>query len=64
MKTFYEWLETIPKDELDKIELSDVWRAAVDATIEALVDEGNIDEYYRDEWMATVNKVKKIYQGE
>lgn len=60
MKTFHEWFETIPKDELDKIALSDVWRAAVDATIEALVDEGNIDEYYRDEWIATVNKVKKI----
>ncbi len=55
---FDAWLETIPEDERDKIALPEVWDAAVDATMEALLDEGNIDEHYRAEWTETANKVK------
>jgi len=57
--TFDDWLEKIPTDERDMIALPDVWRAAVDATIAALYDAGNIDEHYRPEWTETANKVKK-----
>jgi len=56
--TFSKWLENTPNDELNLKTWSDVWNAAVDATIQALLDGGNIDEYYRDEWTETANKVK------
>ena len=53
-----EWLETIPEDEKDKIALPEVWNAAVDATMNALLEAGNIDNHYRPEWTATAESVK------
>ena len=49
-----DWLSDIYEEPT----LTEVWNAAVDATIEALLEEGNIDESYREEWTTTANKVK------
>jgi len=55
---FDDWLITIPEEDLDKIALPDVWNAAIDATINALVDAGNLSEHYLPEWTETVEKIK------
>jgi len=57
--TLNEWLSDKFDDEIQYITWQDIWDSAVDATIQALLDEGNIEENYREEWTATANKVKE-----
>ena len=51
--TFDEWLDSYPDDEKCLLLLSEAWDAAVKATIQALLDSGNLSEHYRPEWTAT-----------
>jgi hypothetical protein len=47
--TFDEWLDSYPEDEKCLLLLSEAWDAAVKATIQALLDSGNLSE----QWTAT-----------
>ena len=40
--TFDEWLDSYPEDERCLLLLSEAWDAAVKATIQALLDSGNL----------------------
>lgn len=57
---FDDWIESFYEDERDKIYLYEVWEAAVNATIDALVEEGNlsVSENYRKSWTQTADNVK------
>lgn len=44
-------------DSCQKQADAEIWNAAVHATVEALLEAGNIDEHYRPEWTETMNKV-------
>lgn len=59
---FDEYLSNVPEDELDKLSLCEVWDAAVDATVAALLEAGNISAHYRDEWVATKNSIKCVQE--
>jgi len=56
--TFDEWVQTIPEDERSLLSLCDAWDAAVKATVQALLDYGNLDEDYRKEWTSTANRLR------
>ena len=51
--TFDEWFKTVPEPRPYATSLCVVWDAAVKATIQALLDSGNLSEVYRPEWTAT-----------
>ena len=59
--TFDEWLDSYPEDEKCLLLLSEAWDAAVKATVQALLDSGNLSEVYRPEWTATA---KTLLTGE
>ena len=61
IKTFDDWMESIPEDERDKIALPEVWNAAVDATFDALIEEACINEDYRIEWTRIKDKLQGRY---
>ena len=47
--TFDEWIDSYPDDEKYLLLLSEAWDAAVKATIQALLDSGNLSG----QWTAT-----------
>jgi len=55
--TFDEWLDSYPDDEKCLLLLSEAWDAAVKATVQALLDSGNLSE----QWTATA---KTLLTGE
>jgi len=55
--TFDEWISSFPEDERNFLCLVDAWDAAIRATVQELLDSGNLSEYYRQEWTATANKL-------
>ena len=59
--TFDEWFKTVPEPRPYATSLCVVWDAAVKATIQALLDSGNLSEAYREEWTATA---KTLLTGE
>jgi len=53
-----DWLSDKFDEERDELTWRDIWDAAVDTTINALVEAGNLDNHYRPEWTKTAKEVK------
>lgn len=58
--TLDDWIrDRIPPTYEEEPTLSEVWNAAVDATLEILIEEGNISDLYRPEALETVKQIKE-----
>ena len=57
--TLDDWLSLIPEDERSMITLPEVWNAAIQATIDALLEAGNISHDYQESWEMTVAAIKE-----
>lgn len=54
-----EWIANrIPPTYEEEPTLQEVWDAAVDATLEALIEGGEIGEWYRPEALDTLTEIK------
>lgn len=52
------WFNSLPEDEKETLCIVDIWNAAVEATVTALYEAGNLDKNYREETTKTINKIK------
>ena len=58
MTTLDEFIATFTEEERHTVTLAEVWNAAVDATVELMLEEGCIDRYYEEECMDVAKLLK------